>query len=396
MKTLYLDNAATSWPKPKSVMRAMHNFFMKGGGNPGRSGHGRSIGAARIVVQTREMLARLFNVRDSSRIVFTKNATEALNIALYGLTREGGHIVTSSMEHNSVMRPLTDLRHRGCEVTVVKADRDGVIDPQDIARELRDETCLVVLTHASNVTGAVNDIATVGELCRNRGIPLLVDAAQTAGCIPIDVEAMAIDFLAFSGHKGLLGPQGTGGLYIGSDNLHEPLIRGGTGSLSDREEQPEFFPDCFESGTLNVIGIAGLGAGIGYIRERGVGGIADHDGALLRILIDELGHDRRFLLYGPLATGFAKPENGVETRTVQTGVLSMNISGKSPSKVGQVLDREFGIQTRIGLHCAPSAHRTIGTFPDGTVRLSWGPFNTTKHIKYVVRALRSIAENPAA
>jgi len=396
MKTVYFDNAATSWPKPKSVIRAMQDFFVKGGGNPGRSGHGRSIGAARIVVQTRELLARLINVRDSSKIVFTKNATEALNIAIYGLTRQGGHIVTSSMEHNSVMRPLTDLQTHGREVTVVGAHAAGTVTPDDIARALRENTCLVVLTHASNVTGSVNDIAGIGSICRDRGVPLLIDAAQTVGCVPIDVEAMSIDFLAFSGHKGLLGPQGTGGLYIGSERLSEPLMRGGTGSLSDREEQPDFFPDRFESGTLNGIGIAGLGAGVGYVLERGVTGIANHDGALLRVLLDELGHDRRFLLYGPLASGFAKPEKGIGPPILQTGVLSLNIAGLSPSKVGQVLDREFGIQTRIGLHCAPSAHRTIGTFPDGTVRLGWGPFNTIRHIMYVVRALRSIADNLAA
>ena len=207
MKILYLDNAATSWPKPKSVLESMRLFFIKGGGNPGRSGHGRSIGAARIVVQTRELLARLLNVRDSSKIVFTKNATEALNIAIYGLAGEGGHIVTSSMEHNSVMRPLTHLQNHGREVTVVEANAAGTVNPDDVARALRENTCLVVLTHASNVTGAVNDIAGIGRICRDRGVPLLIDAAQTAGCVPIDVEAMCIDFLAFSGHKGLLGPQ---------------------------------------------------------------------------------------------------------------------------------------------------------------------------------------------
>jgi len=396
MKTLYFDNAATSWPKPKSVLESMRLFFKKGGGNPGRSGHGRSIGAARIVVQTRELLARLLNVRDSSKIVFTKNATEALNIAIYGLAGEGGHIVTSSMEHNSVMRPLTDLQTHGREVTVVGAHAAGTVTPDDIARALRENTCLVVLTHASNVTGSVNDIAGIGSICRDRGVPLLVDAAQTAGCVPIDVEAMSIDFLAFSGHKGLLGPQGTGGLYIGSERLSEPLMRGGTGSLSDREEQPDFFPDRFESGTLNGIGIAGLGAGVEYVLERSIPAIGDHDRELLQVLLGELGNDRRFLFYGPCAEEGAQPESSRDLRIKQTGVLSLNIVGLSPSKVGQALDREYGIQTRIGLHCAPSAHRTIGTFPNGTVRLSWGPFTTEKNMRCVVRALRSIAESRTA
>ena len=396
MKTLYFDNAATSWPKPKSVLRAMQGFFMKGGGNPGRSGHGRSIGAARIVVQTRELLARLINVRDSSKIVFTKNATEALNIAIYGLAGEGGHIVTSSMEHNSVMRPLTDLQTHGREVTVVGAHAAGTVTPDDIARALRENTCLVVLTHASNVTGSVNDIAGIGSICRDRGVPLLIDAAQTVGCVPIDVEAMSIDFLAFSGHKGLLGPQGTGGLYIGSERLSEPLMRGGTGSLSDREEQPDFFPDRFESGTLNVIGIAGLGAGVEYVLNRGVSAIADHDEGLLQLFLDELCNDRRYQLYGPCAVENMEAERSTDTALQQTGVLSLNIRGLSPSKVGQLLDLEYGIQTRIGLHCAPSAHRTIGTFPNGTVRLSWGPFTTEKNMRCVVRALRSIAESRTA
>ncbi|MCK4923682.1 MAG: aminotransferase class V-fold PLP-dependent enzyme [Spirochaetes bacterium] len=395
VKTLYLDNAATSWPKPKSVLESMRLFFIKGGGNPGRSGHGRSIGAARIVVQTRELLACLLNVRDSSKIVFTKNATEALNIAIYGLVGEGGHIVTSSMEHNSVMRPLTDLQNYGREVTVVQANAAGTVNPDDVARALREHTCLVVLTHASNVTGAVNDIAGIGEVCRDRGVPLLIDAAQTAGCVPIDVEAMCIDFLAFSGHKGLLGPQGTGGLYIGSERLSEPLMRGGTGSLSDREEQPDFFPDRFESGTLNVIGIAGLGAGVEYVLNRGISAIADHDGGLLQLFLDELCNDRRYQLYGRCAEEGAQPESRTDLCIKQTGVLSLNIAGLSPSKVGQTLDREYGIQTRVGLHCAPSAHRTIGTFPDGTVRLSWGPFTTEKDVRRVVRALHAIAENEA-
>ena len=386
MKTLYFDNAATSWPKPKAVLKSMNDFFLKGGGNPGRSGHGRSIGAARIVVQTRELLARLFNVKDCSRIVFTKNATEALNTAIYGLAREHGHVVTSSMEHNSVMRPLTDLKTRGLAVSVVQADSSGTVRAADVAAAMRKDTCLVVMTHASNVTGAINDIAAVGNICRERGVPLLVDAAQSAGCIALDVQDMCIDYLAFSGHKGLMGPQGTGGLYIGDDRLSSPLMRGGTGSLSDREEQPDFFPDRFESGTLNVIGIAGLGAGVEYVLKRGVESIARHDAGLMRLLLEEFGDDSRYRLYGPCV----EQDKGNPIR--QTAVLSMNIEGKSPSMVGQILDRDYGVQTRIGLHCAPSAHRSIGTFPDGTVRLSWGPFTTERDVRNLIKALHHIAE----
>ena len=373
----------------------MKAFLLKGGGNPGRSGHGRSIAAVRVVVQTRELLARLFNITDCSRIVFTKNATEALNTAIYGLATERGHIVTSSMEHNSVMRPLSYLKTEGCEVSVVQADASGKVPAEKVSSAMKDNTCLVILTHASNVTGAVNDVAAVGDLCRKRGVPLLLDAAQSAGCVPVDVQDMHIDYLAFSGHKGLLGPQGTGGLYIGDDRLHNPLMRGGTGSLSDSEEQPEFFPDRFESGTLNVVGIAGLAEGVNYVLNRDVHAIQQHDTELMQLFLDALCGDSRFILYGPCAERI-KPHGeqvrGHAKQVRQTGVLSLNILGQSPSEVGQLLDRDYGIQTRIGLHCAPSAHRSIGTFPDGTVRLSWGPFTRERDVHAVVRALRNIAE----
>jgi cysteine desulfurase family protein len=360
-------------------MRAMGDFFLRGGGNPGRSGHGRSIDAGRVVLRTREGLAEFFNIRDSSKIIFTKNATEALNIAIYGLAGGGDHVVTTSMEHNSVMRPLTHLRDRGCSVSVVSADTGGLVSPESILKTIEANTKLVIVTHASNVTGTVNDIGRIGEICREKNILFLVDAAQTVGGIPIDVEKMHIDFLAFSGHKGLLGPQGTGGLCIGGDELIDPLMRGGTGSVSDREVQPDFLPDRFESGTLNVVGIAGLGAAVEWIRNRGVETIMRHEQAIREIMVEELWGKDRFTLYT------------VESGLQHTGVLSLNIGGFSPSKVGEILDRQYGIQTRIGLHCAPSAHRSIGTFPDGTVRLSWGAFTRIKDAEYVANSLKEIA-----
>jgi selenocysteine lyase/cysteine desulfurase len=379
----------------------MKTFLLKGGGNPGRSGHGRSIGAVRIVVETRELLARLFNVNDCSRIVFTKNATEALNMAIHGLALERGHIVTSSMEHNSVMRPLTYLKTRGIGVSVVQADAAGRVSAQDVARAMVKDTCLVILTHASNVTGAVNDIGAVGTVCRERGVPFLVDAAQSAGSIPIDVQGMHIDYLAFSGHKGLMGPQGTGGLYIGDDRMQGPLMRGGTGSLSDSEEQPDFFPDRYESGTLNVVGIAGLAAGVKYVLDKGVEAIRAHDASLMGLLLEELCGDSRYSLYGPCVATVNANERQPQQRSLQrplqrgrieqTAVLSLNITDQSPSMVGQLLERDYGVQTRIGLHCAPSAHRSIGTFPEGTVRLSWGPFTSAGDVKSVIRALHCIA-----
>jgi cysteine desulfurase family protein len=379
VRELYLDNAATSWPKPPGVLRAVGAYLRRGGGNPGRSGHARAIQAGRIVLEARELLAELFGIRDPAHLLFTKNATEALNLAILGTLRHGDHAVTGSMEHNSVLRPLSALRRRGVEVSVVEGDGAGRVDPGKVAAALRASTRLVALNHASNVCGTVADVAAVGRVCRERGIRFLVDVAQTAGCLPIDVEALGIDFLAFSGHKGLLGPQGTGGLYARDPEGVEPLMYGGTGSLSDREEQPEFLPDRFESGTLNVHGLAGLTAGVRWLVKRGAAEVAAHDGRLLEILLEALTGEPEVAVYGP------GDGNG------QVGVLSVNIAGLSPSEVGERLEREFGILTRIGLHCAPRAHRTLGTFPGGTVRLSWGPFTREAEVRSAARALQRLA-----
>jgi selenocysteine lyase/cysteine desulfurase len=234
------------------------------------------------------------------------------------------------------------------------------------------------------VTGAINDIGSIGRFCSERGIAFLVDAAQTAGVVPVDVERDRVDLLAFSGHKGLLGPQGTGALYARDGGALEPLMQGGTGSLSDREEQPGFLPDKFECGTLNAVGIAGLGAGVEFIRRFGTGRILAHDGRLLELLLEELGGDGRFAIFGPREAGR------------QTGVISINVGGLAPSSVGEALDRDYGVQTRVGLHCAPRAHRTIGTFPEGTVRLSWGVFTSERDILRACRALKRIAESGGA
>ena len=384
MKTTYLDNAATSWPKAPGVLKAMSAYLTRGGGNPGRSGHRKSIDAGRLVLDARERLAELFNIKDPANLFFTKNATEALNIAIHGTLKPREHAVTTSMEHNSVMRPLAHLAARGVELGVAEALPSGTVPPEAVLREVRPNTRLVAVTHASNVTGAVNDIGAVGRFCSDRGITFLVDAAQTAGVVPIDVERDRVDLLAFSGHKGLLGPQGTGALYAREGGALETLLQGGTGSLSDREEQPAFLPDKFECGTLNTVGIAGLGAGIAFIRRFGLGRILEHDGRLLELLLAQLGGDDRFTIYGP------------REAARQTGVVSLNIGGLTPSSVGETLDREYGVQTRVGLHCAPRAHRTIGTFPDGTVRLSWGVFTSEKDILRACRALKRIAGSPGA
>jgi cysteine desulfurase/selenocysteine lyase len=381
MKYYYFDNAATSWPKPRTVIKAMHYYFSKGGGNPGRSGHKRAVEAGRVVLKTRELLAELFHIKDSSRIVMTKNATEALNIAILGFIEKGDHIVTTSMEHNSVMRPLTYLKNRGVAVSIADAGPSGKVTLDIIKKVVRENTRLLICTHASNVTGIINNIEEIGRFCSQRDIRFLVDAAQTVGVVPIDVGKMDIDFLAFSGHKGLLGPQGTGGLFIREGIDLNPIVMGGTGSVSDREVQPDFLPDRFESGTLNVIGIAGLCEGVKFILQKGIHDIIEHDRKLLHIFLNEIARKRKITVYGP--------SNMME----QTGVLSVNILGISPSKVGEILDREYRIMTRIGLHCAPRAHKTIGTFPDGTVRFSWGIFTKERDILVATRALNKIEES---
>lgn len=380
---IYFDNPATSWPKPDSVVQAMVAFMTEVGGNPGRSGHRQSVQAARIVYDTREALAELFGVGDPLRIIFTPDATEAINLVVNGYLRPGDHVVTTSMEHNALMRPLRALERQGVAVTVVPCSSEGVLDPAGIEEAIRLNTALIAINHASNVVGTILPVAQVGEIARRHGIPLLVDAAQTAGAIPLDVEEMGIDFLAFTGHKALLGPMGTGGLYIGPrvdlERLR-PLVRGGTGSRSEFEEQPDFLPDKYESGTLNAVGIAGLGAGVHFVLGRGVSEIQEYETALTARLLAGLAAIPKVTVYGP-----RDPRQQVAT-------ISFNVAGMEPSEVGQRLDEEYGVLCRVGLHCAPAAHRTIGTFPHGTVRWGLSVFSTEGEIDAAVEALRHIAK----
>jgi cysteine desulfurase family protein len=380
---IYFDNAATSWPKPAAVIGAMSSFMTEVGANPGRSAHRMSIEAGRIVYGTREVLARLFNVVDPLRIVFGPNVTEALNLALCGLLRPGDHVVTSSMEHNSVMRPLRALEEAGVvEIDVVPCSSEGLLDPADVESALRPETKMIVLNHASNVVGSVLPVAEAGEIARRHNTLLLVDAAQTAGAYPLDMEAMNIDLLAFTGHKALFGPQGTGGLCIGGRveaERIEPLKRGGTGSRSEREEQPTFLPDRCESGTPNTVGLAGLRAGVEFVLQQGVEAIRAHEVGLTRRLIAGLREIPGVTVYGS------------HDAELQTATVSFNVEGLEPSDVGPMLDEGHGIMSRVGLHCAPAAHRTIGTFPVGTVRFGLSCFNTMEEVDAAVRAVREIA-----
>lgn len=379
---IYFDNAATSWPKPPGVAEAMVHFLNDVGANPGRSGHRLSVEAGRIVYNAREAVAKLFNAPDPLRVVFGHNATEALNLALRGLLRPGDHVITSSMEHNSVMRPLRALEQQGVEVTVVRCSPEGFLDPADVEAAVRPDTAMITLNHASNVVGTILPIAETGEIARRHGLLLLVDAAQTAGAYPIDVETDKIDLLAFTGHKSLCGPMGTGGLVIGErvdEKRMELPKRGGTGSRSEHEEQPDFLPDMCESGTPNAVGLAGLEAGLRWVLERGVETIRAHEVELPQRLIDGLGDIPGVTVYGGLDA------------TRQTATVSFNITGMEPSEVGLRLDEEYGIMCRVGLHCAPVAHKTIGTFPTGTVRFGLGAFNTPEEVDIAVAAVDELA-----
>ncbi len=377
---IYLDNAATSWPKPPAVSAAMCAAVEQAGGNPGRSGHRLAMRASETVYACRENLARMFGVRDPLRICFASNATESLNLAIHGLLKAGDHAVFSAMEHNSVWRPLRELERRGVGISMAPAGPDGIVQPGSIEDQLRPETKLIVLIHASNVNGALNPVVEVGRVARERSIRFLVDAAQTAGAVPIDVEAMRIDMLAFPGHKGLLGPQGTGGLYVHESIRLEPLKQGGTGSDSESPRQPEFAPDRYESGTPNTPGIAGLNEGVKYLLERGVEEVQRHERTLTGILLAGLAEIPKVRVYGP-----RDPRQ-------RTGALSFNVEGRDPVLVAGTLDRDFDIACRAGLHCAYLAHKSQGTERIGTVRFSLGALSTERDVEAAVAAVRTLAQ----
>ena len=379
VKEIYMDNAATSWPKPECVYQAGDNFNRQIGASPGRGSHSRTVAAGQVLLNTRENLAELFNIEDSSRIVFTGNVTMAINIALKGLLEPGDHVVISSMEHNAVARPLYVLKDKGIELTIAQCAPDGSLDPYHIEQTITERTRLVCLLHASNLTGTIMPIDAVGQIARRKGVLFMVDAAQTAGVLPVDVEKQKIDILAFTGHKGLLGPQGTGGLYIRPGLNISSFIEGGTGSLSEQVYQPDFMPDKFESGTPNTPGIAGLGAGIEFIRETGIKEIHSHEQELTDTLLQGLRDIERVILYGP------------RDSNRQTAVVSFNIRERDCGEVSMLLDQKYGILCRSGLHCAPLAHRTLGTLRTGACRISPGLYNIKDDIDKVVRAVYEIA-----
>ena len=378
-----MDNAATSWPKPPGVVKAMTHFTESAGGNPGRSGHALSTAAGRIVYSARELVCELFNAPNPLRVIFTSNATTALNIALFGLLRPGDRVVATSMEHNSVMRPLRALETEGVELKIAQCNSDGTLEPKSLRSALSGGAKLVAAVSASNVSGTIANAKGIAEIAHEAGALLLLDAAQSAGAIPIDMQETGVDLLAFTGHKSMLGPQGTGGLVIGESidtKQMKPLIYGGTGSRSESEYQPEDLPDKFESGTSNGVGIAGLAAGVKYVLETGVETIRAREVEMIDALIRGLS-----------AISGVKV-HGTQDASKSVAAISFTIDGKSVSDVGMRLGDEFGIMTRVGLHCAPAAHRTLGTFPNGTVRLAPGIFTTPDEIQQTLRAVETIAE----
>jgi len=377
---IYLDNAATSWPKPEQVYQKVDQIMRHMGASPGRSGHRMAIEASEIVQETRRLVADFFGISQPSQVIFTLNTTDSLNLALKGLLQPGDHVITSSMEHNAMVRPLEALRKIGIEVSKVSTSPVRGVAPQDIKAAIRSNTKLIAITHASNITGTLNPIGEIGQMAKVEGITFLVDSAQTAGVFPINVEEMGIDLLAFPGHKSLLGCQGVGGLYINSRLSLQPQREGGTGSKSESLEQPNELPERYESGTLNTPGIGGLGAGIQYINDIGMKKIKEHEEKLVTMLLTGLAKIPGVILYGPPL--------GQE----RAAVVSFNIKGNSAAEVCMILDQSFTIALRSGLHCAPDAHQVLGTMIGGTIRISPGYFNTPQDIEACLQAIAAISQ----
>lgn len=376
--SIYLDNAATSWPKPEAVYQAVDHFMREVGATPGRGGHRREEEAASLADETRAALAELFGAPDPNGVAFTMNATQAINMALKGLLKPGDHVITSSIEHNAVWRPLKALERRGVEVTAVPSARDGSLDPAEVEAAIRPSTRLIAMLHASNVLGTILPVAEIGALAHKHGLLFLVDAAQTAGAYPLDMDAMSIDLLAFPGHKGLFGPHGTGGLIVRPGITLETWIEGGSGTESAPETMPKALPLRLEAGTHNAAGIAGLLEGVRFVQEQGIEKIRAHEMELTALLMDELRDAPGLEILGPADV------------TRRTAVVSVTVEGYVPEQLAMVLDEAFDIATRAGLHCAPQAHRVAGTLEIGALRFSPGYFNTADEVREAVAALKSI------
>jgi len=381
LKRIYLDHAATSRPKPEEVYRAVDHFLREVGCNPGRGGYELSLEAGRHLLHARHLVADFLHVPQAKRVVFGANTTQCLNLALKGLLRPGDHALITGMEHNAVLRPLTWLKtHREVTYSVIPCSPQGLLDPAGAAQLIGPRTRAIIATHASNVTGTIMPLAELGALARAHGLYLVVDAAQTAGFMPIDFTALQADVLAFPGHKHLLGPMGTGGCCLSARAAGEmePLIQGGTGSSSDLADQPDFLPDKFESGTPNMPGIAGLAAGITYLTDFGLEAAYRQETLLTAYFLEGLATLKGVVIHGP------------RDARLQTGTISVTVEGLDMAQLSFRLDSQFGVMTRPGLHCAPLAHRTLGTFPEGTLRFSLGYATTRDDIDYTLEALKTL------
>ena len=376
---IYLDNGATSYPKPPCMVMAMEECIKNYCGNPGRSGHYMSMKTGEEVYHARRKVSSLFNINQTERLIFTKNTTEALNLGLKGILKSGDHVVTTSMEHNSVLRPLKMLERKGVEHSIVKADECGRVKMEDIARHIKDNTRIIAMTAASNVTGTKMPLMEAGKIARKRGVLFMVDAAQGAGCMPIDVESLNIDLLALPGHKGLLGPLGTGALYVRDGLYVEPLMEGGTGTVSKNRNQPCDFPEGYEAGTINAPSIIGLGYSADYVGKIGVEVIEQYERELIKWIDEELENMKGISIYGP------KCEEKI-------GITLLNVDGLGAEEVTEELSKSYGIAVRGGFHCSGLAHKSIGTWETGAVRISVGPYNTKKEMRALIEALYKISK----
>ena len=380
MERIYLDNASTSFPKAEGVAEAVYHYIKDCGCNINRGGYDEAYQAEEIVLRTRQQLTELFHGPDCRNVVFTRNITESLNVLLKGFLKAGDHVLVSAMEHNAVMRPLSQLTEQDVSFDRIPCMADGTLDISAMDRLLRENTRAVVMLHASNVCGTLIPVETVGAFCHAHGLRFILDTAQTAGVFPIDMEAMHIDALAFTGHKGLLGPQGIGGFILQPDMvpLVQPLIAGGTGSISHEEQMPSFMPDRFEAGTMNLPGIMGLHAALRWLEQETIDAVRSH----------ELELTERFLS-GALDIPHLRVI-GRQDIAERAGVVSVVPENADPALAADALGREYGIMVRVGLHCAPNAHKTLGTFPTGTIRFSFGRWNTPQQVDTALSALREL------
>ena len=383
MRRIYLDNAATSFPKPPEVSKAVYEYMTEGGSNINRGAYSEAYSAAEAVLECRELLATLFNGGDCKNVIFTKNVTESINVVLNALLKPGDHVLTSSMEHNAVMRPLVAISEKGISFDRIPCRKDGSLMAEETEALIKPETAAIVMTHASNICGTVMPAKQVGEICKRHNLLFILDCAQTAGIIPIDMEEMNISALCFTGHKSLLGPQGTGGFILREEltEMARPFILGGTGSVSHTLVMPEFMPDKFEAGTMNLPGIMGLRAALLWLQSRREGEILEHELMLTEKFlrgIEPLEKAGKVKIFGKM---------GTEGRV---GVVSVQTLEKDPALAAHELHKHYGIATRVGLHCAPDAHRTIGSFPAGTIRFSFGYANSEEEIDIAIEAMEEI------